>query len=270
MRRKHKALLIGINDYNPSGLGGPDLAGPVNDVIDMRDALAACGFKEAKMQILLNECATKDNILNRVSWLLSDNEEGDCLVFYFAGHGSNAPRPNVNGLNVPAQVISPYHSSGAITIEELEQRFANLQTNVHLEVFMDCCHSGPPRVAGNFALYTKKMTPRFILPPTNFTSPQPMNKRCFFQPGLVVSPKVCHAHWAACKIDQQAHEIPFESRTEGIFTYHLCSILRSTKGNIKRGPLELLLATAVQTTSGYMQTPQLRVQGSAINDFIFS
>jgi hypothetical protein len=274
MRRKHKALLIGVKDYNPPGRGGPDLCGPINDVNDMKGALINCDFNEESMLILTDECATKSNILSGVSWLLSDNEEGDSVVFYFAGHGSYRVKYN-DHINVQEQVIRTHASSQEIAVSELEQLFINRRPDIHLEVFMDCCHSGPPNQAINLGVPAEPgLVVRFVPPSDDsvLLSPMIFNiellERYFFQPEVIESSQASHVLWAACKINQQAAEKRFGSQVKGVFTYHLCSLLRRTKGNITRGKLDSLLAQEINCSVAN-QVPQVRARSSAVSNQIF-
>ena len=89
-----KALIVGINDYQKIN----DLKGCLNDVQNMRDFLK--DYKEFKIEnirVLTDGRATKQNIINRLNWLVEGSKSGDVLVFHFSGHGSQIRDRNGDG-----------------------------------------------------------------------------------------------------------------------------------------------------------------------------
>jgi len=273
--RKHKALLIGISDYNPSGIGGPDLKGCVNDVTDMYNTLQVCGFPKEAIKVVTDRDASRINILDSVSWLLSDNDAGDSLVLYYSGHGSYTIR-ELPGRVVREQVIRPFEFSQEITIKDLSERFAMLQTDVRLEVVMDCCHSGPSaEFLHRQKLDGREMVPRFI-PPLIALQTRPeaavatnMMERMLFQQQVLLSPRLRHVLWAACRADQLSYETTFGTQTRGIFTYYLCSELRNTAGMISRDELKTRVTKAI-SDSRFDQVPQLQIDPADVRKTIFT
>ena len=82
----NKALLVGINKYK---IPGADLNGCVNDVANMRDILLKFfGFTTKEIRVLVDERATKKNIMERLKWLVSGAKAGDRLLLHYSGHGS--------------------------------------------------------------------------------------------------------------------------------------------------------------------------------------
>jgi len=80
-----RALLVGINDYR----GISDLRGCLNDVTNLRNILKTyVGFSNRDIGVLVEDRATKDNILYRLKWMVKKAKPGDFLVFHFSGHGS--------------------------------------------------------------------------------------------------------------------------------------------------------------------------------------
>jgi metacaspase-1 len=275
--RKHKALLIGISDFNPAGIGGPDLKGSVNDVTDMYNTLQICGFSVEAIKVLKDRDASRMNILDGVSWLLSDTRPGDSLVLYYSGHGSYTFREMPDRSVVREQVIRPFEFSQEITVRDLMERFATLQTDVHLEIFMDCCHSGP---AAEFLhlqkLDDRKMVPRFVRPLTALAAAgsetaceSGLEVRRFFPEQLLLSPKLRHVLWAACGADQLSYESSFDAQMRGIFTYHLCSELKNTQGIISRSDLKARVTQAI-SDSRFDQVPQLQVDPADVRKTIFT
>jgi hypothetical protein len=87
------ALVVGISDYINFGseIGG-DLPGARNDALGFRDVLVArYGFSESNIHLVLDRAATRERIVTEMKqWLPSVVKPGDLVVFFFAGHGSQA------------------------------------------------------------------------------------------------------------------------------------------------------------------------------------
>lgn len=81
-----KALLVGINKYK---IPGADLNGCVNDVTNVRNVLLKYfGFTTKDIRVVVDERATKKNIISRLNWLVDKTKAGDSLLFHYSGHGS--------------------------------------------------------------------------------------------------------------------------------------------------------------------------------------
>ena len=81
-----KALLVGVNKYM---MAGADLRGCVNDVQNMHALLVnTYKFEPDNIRVLTDLRATRQGILDRLNWLISDVKAGDELVFHYSGHGS--------------------------------------------------------------------------------------------------------------------------------------------------------------------------------------
>ena len=92
----NRALLVGVNKYR---IAGSDLSGCVNDVTNMSDILLRhFGFTTKEIRILVDERATKKNILDRLKWLVNKAKGNDRLLFHFSGHGSQ-----IVDILIPAQ-----------------------------------------------------------------------------------------------------------------------------------------------------------------------
>jgi metacaspase-1 len=82
----NKALLVGVNKYK---MAGSDLSGCVNDVTNMRDILLKYfGFTTKDIRLLVDERATKKNIIDGLKWLVDKAKSNNRLLFHFSGHGS--------------------------------------------------------------------------------------------------------------------------------------------------------------------------------------
>ena len=85
------ALLIGINNYQHM----PNLNYAVNDAISIKEMLMSkYNYKEDHIKIILDEEATKDNILEGFHELLQQAEEKDRVLIFYAGHGETYSLPS--------------------------------------------------------------------------------------------------------------------------------------------------------------------------------
>ena len=90
-----KALLIGIGEY-PHLPPQSQLLGPPNDVRAMRKFLIdEWGFSKTDIRVLVDEDATKSEILDALgNWLPGATRAGDRVVIYYSGHGSQVDDDN--------------------------------------------------------------------------------------------------------------------------------------------------------------------------------
>jgi len=96
-RAARHAVLIGIQDY-PAHIR--KLAGPVNDVISVRDMLVDIyGFSRENVTLLLDRNATRRRILETLSDLSRKTEPGDFIFVFYSGHGTSSHDPD-SGLAV--------------------------------------------------------------------------------------------------------------------------------------------------------------------------
>lgn len=162
---KH-ALLIGINKYVYSDTGvslitssegtsvpetnrsWSDLNGAVNDVLAIKQILTGVyGFNENNITVLLDEEATRQNILQAIEDVVINNPNpGDDVFFFYAGHGSQVPNSKSDEVNQMDETLVPTDAAlGAKDIrdKELRERFNRaLDRGIRLTLVFDSCHSG--------------------------------------------------------------------------------------------------------------------------------
>ncbi|MBL9054760.1 MAG: caspase family protein, partial [Rhodobacteraceae bacterium] len=94
-----RALLVGVSDYT---VLDADLKGPADDVRLMAGVLAARGVAPGAMVALTSDASgldpaiatgqpTRAAILQAMAALEAGAAPGDTVVFYFSGHGAEAP-----------------------------------------------------------------------------------------------------------------------------------------------------------------------------------
>ncbi|MGZ5442213.1 MAG: caspase family protein [Thermoanaerobaculia bacterium] len=187
-----RALIIGIDDYTASGLRGepgagavpgrewPDLPGPANDVHAMAEMLVLrYGFDRRDIVRLTGQAATRAAILQSLErHLVRPAEQGDVLLFYFAGHGSQVRNSDSDEPDKLDESLVPADSRlGAPDIrdKELGSFFSRiLDRGARLTVILDNCHSG----SGARGLATGarprgvKVDPRDVRDPRNGPRPE--------------------------------------------------------------------------------------------------
>lgn len=139
-----RALLVGINKYK---IPGVDLNGCVNDVTNIRNILLRYfGFNAVDIRVLVDERATRENILSRIKWLVNKAADGDSLLFHYSGHGSQvADRDGDELKDKMDEILCPHDmdwDGNFIKDDDLGKVFENLPSGVNLEVLLDSCHSG--------------------------------------------------------------------------------------------------------------------------------
>jgi hypothetical protein len=184
--RKHTeptrwALVVGISDYVYYGdEPGGDLPGAANDARNIHEVLLKrWGFRESNVKLLLNHDATRAAIEHGLTqWLPSVVKPGDLVIFYFAGHGSQAFDTDGDEQDGLDETICPTDvmrkdSSKDIVDDELGEWLRAIPTE-HVKVILDSCHSGSATRA--FTLHARARslgrTPTTDLtPPPGWTPP---------------------------------------------------------------------------------------------------
>jgi hypothetical protein len=145
-----KGLFCGLNYPNQQY----PLHGCVNDCLDWEEKLRmAFGFEETRVLMDQNpdgsictaptQIPTRANVLAQLGWLCTGVQQGDVLVFFFAGHGCNWR--SSNGQMDEALVPEDYAKEGQgmpllVFADEVHALFARLPAGSFLTVILDCCH----------------------------------------------------------------------------------------------------------------------------------
>lgn len=285
-----KALLVGINSY-----AGSPLRGCVNDVMDMRDLLAAKGFQPANTRILTDQKATAQAMREGLSWLVTGAQSGDILVFHYSGHGSQVPDRNGDEADHLDECIIPVDynwTDKIIRDDELAVVFGKVPQVADCYVVLDSCHSGTGTRELAPPGSTDKHLSRFLQPPEQVMSPakhgklpsqkfgrmQPRRKpvggfkriinRLLLRPGVGVAPAMTHTLLSGCRSDQTSADAFINNRYNGALTRFL---LNTVKANPMRTMLEqyALLRSAV-ANGGYAQVPQIEGPPRLLNRPAFS
>jgi hypothetical protein len=251
----------------------PPLSGPVNDVALVRWVLKHYfGIPNEDIRVVVNQRATKANILHRLRVTVEAAEEGDCILFYFSGHGSQIRDRDGDELTDSLdELICPYDMdwdrATYILDDDLDALFAEIPDGVLLEVLLDCCFWG----AGSRELELDAAPPpealrrdvRFLPPPLDIASRVHGEEEQLAYHSL----SGCHCFrgrnvlWAASREGELAMEDYVDGRTQGVFTYWGCRFLEANIDRIfgQGYSREQLLddLRAYIASLGYAQSPEL-------------
>jgi len=279
-----KAYLVGINDYRPSGSGGPDLNGCINDVKDMANTLVICGFEPRNIRLATDRSATRENIMKGLAWLTAKAAGSDSLVFYYSGHGSQVADTNGDEVDASDEILCPCDVDFArrtyLADDDLRACLSILPSGANLEVILDSCHSGTATrdLCALGDLERARTRKKYLAPPVDYSfhiDYEPgLKRRRIMRPGngrreAIVAPGLNHTLWAACRDNQTSEETEIEGKVRGVFTYHFCQVLRRSTAKITRRQLDRLVTAALKR-AGFEQTPQLETSKEELREKPFA
>lgn len=179
---ERRAIVIGIDKYNPQNEMNArwiNLDGCVNDANSFRDLLVArYGFKFSSVDTLFNAQATRVSILDHFKQLLDQSRQGDYVVIYYAGHGSQVKNSLSKEADKMDESMVPgdsWKEAADIRDKELAAEFNKfINKGIVLTVIFDCCHSGsigrgsssnPPKFRYCTPIETDIKDPTEVTPP---------------------------------------------------------------------------------------------------------
>ena len=137
--RNYWGVIIGITDYKGET---NDIPCP-NEVIELyKILLKQKNWNRKNLKLLVNESATKGNILASLDWLSDVSGPDDIVIFYFSGHGSETKDLNGDEKDGMDEAIVAWEGlDGLITDDELDRKFDKIKAR-GMGLFFDCCLSG--------------------------------------------------------------------------------------------------------------------------------
>jgi hypothetical protein len=288
---KSHAVLVGINRY--SGFIRHDgkilplahyrLYGCINDVEVMQSLLVKqYRFAAKDIQVLTDEHATTEAILECLRKMIRSGASGDRLLFFFSGHGSMyAPATVGHGQSHPFEILCPHDvdwdSERFISEPGLKAMIDGLPNRAALEVVLDTCCAGGMRDVGRLhdAALTDGATAvpvrrsRFLSPPEHvlarFAASADRGPIDIFTSSVgALGQKRC-VLWAASNEHQTSEEfIPSHGREHGAFTYFFTKQLVRSPTAARAEVLNGVHASLKHER--FSQTPQLFPNASLIHD----
>ncbi|PHN02009.1 caspase family protein [Flavilitoribacter nigricans] len=256
------ALLVSIDKYP---IPRHRLRGCSNDRAEMNGFLkryAKAQGMSYKGKMLSNKTAKRQDIIDGFQHFKAATS-GDCCLFYYSGHGSQAKAPqefwnNPTGLN---ESIVCYDSRLADGRDLMDKELAYLiweatqNKGIHFVSIMDCCHSGSA---------TRTLVKE------RYRSVEANNKSVeledyygystYFKDHLT-PPGGRHVHLAASADYELAKEKYLDHSDRGVFTYCLLQVLQ--QGGTFQSYEELMHRTRIKVTgTTTQQHPQLELVGT--------
>ncbi|PBK66529.1 hypothetical protein ARMSODRAFT_855082, partial [Armillaria solidipes] len=146
------AVIIGIDKYN-----GRPMKGCVSDALSIQDYITEdLGVPQDHIHLLLDESATRANIVNTLCGLYNDSRilHGDIIIIYFAGLGSSYPDPRDQDIcpDDAIEAICPIDRGNevdGVLIPDISDREVNSILSAissvkghRITVLLDCCFIG--------------------------------------------------------------------------------------------------------------------------------
>ena len=134
------ALIIGIDKYK----NVQNLNYAVKDAESIQDILVnTFDFPEGNVTLLKNEDATKQNIIQAFSDIITKAEESDRVLIYFAGHGDtdDLPEGGEMGYLLPVDGDNENLFVTSIAMDDLK-RISLMSKAKHLLYLVDACYGG--------------------------------------------------------------------------------------------------------------------------------
>jgi len=272
MASTRRALCVGINKFKnyPSAT----LQGCVNDANDMSSLLKdLLGFAAGDITVLTDAKATKANIMSNLTKMVADAKAGKLsyLVFSLSSHGTQIPDTSGDEPDKADEAFCPHDLAQAgnqwdpahiISDDELNNLFAQLPSNVLLEVYLDTCHSGTGLKAIDMLL---DRTPRYLPPPSLEAFEQVDGRVSRGVYRKMLDKGVTHnILWAACRHDQTSADASIGGSWHGAFTYFFVKEMRACQNKLSRN--DVLAKVRADLKAGkYSQIPQLECDATTRN-----
>ncbi len=271
------ALMVGIDKYQSPV---PALEGCVNDMRAFADFVELRTRRKGiplHLNILQNQDATRLKIVEQFERHLTQAKQGDMVVFYYSGHGSQEP---AHKLFWPLEedrkneTIVCYDSRQPDGMDLADKELATLidlvtKKGASLTVVMDCCNSGSgtraAMVEASPAGTRVRQTPDFdgLRPLDSYILPREMasSRGAFSFSGATSSERLAvptprHVALSATQPFQLAKETQLGGSPRGVFTYSLLEVLSGVTGQLSYEDVVRQVRSLVkQRTSD--QSPQL-------------
>ena len=136
------ALIVGISDYNGSEVDLP-ASGPRAQAERFSETLCNHGWSENNIHLLVDDEATRDNILAELDWL---SEQDGTVLFFFEGHGTIVKDldDDEKGLDNKDEAIVPWEATdnSLIIDDELKVIVDSFKAEKIVLIFSSCFSGG--------------------------------------------------------------------------------------------------------------------------------
>lgn len=137
-----KALLIGIGQGYPGHLALPRVVrADAEEISRVLSDPVLCGYLSQNVQVLLDEQATRENILDGLDRLATTAQSEDTVFVFFSGHGGyQIDASDAGGYLCPVDFDSLDLQGTGISADELTARIAAINA-ARIVVALDACHA---------------------------------------------------------------------------------------------------------------------------------
>lgn len=235
--QRKRAFMVGISKYHANGYKVWDNIHGAEDIILLKPELEKKGFK---IQALINERATYNEIITTLKSFISTSKKGDVVYLHFSCHG----QPVEDGLNgrvkdekdgwdesiVPIDAgkvySSAYKGEKHITDDELNDYVRDLRRKIGstgmLYVAIDACHAGTISKGG---LETVRGTNEALTsrPNCKYNPPKSNIKHYSIEKGKDMAPTL---FIEACQSRERNTEIRINGKEYGALSYNIYQALK--------------------------------------------
>jgi hypothetical protein len=245
-----KAVCVGINNYPGTS---NDLKGCINDANDWAGLLGSFGFQTSK---ILDDQATKKNILDSIKNLIAEASAGDVVVFTYSGHGTSVLDQSGDEADSFDEALYVY--DGTILDDELREIIAGAKKEAQIVIITDSCFSGTVTKA----IAEESAKPRFI--ETDVIPPSAVLKKRFLS--KVSDESMLEILLSGCSDKEYSYDAFINGKWNGALTAYAVSLIESGQTyNEFYSKLRSRLPSAE-----YPQTPQLEGSDANKNNKIFA
>jgi len=270
------ALIIGINKYM---IPNADLNGCVNDAEDMwKELTTNYGFLPDNVRMLTDLRATKQNILERIEWLVSSLKAGDVGFLHYSGHGSfcrarNGDTSELDDHNTELLCPTDMNWDDLLTDDLLAGFFKRIPEGAFLNFISDSCHSGTVDRGLQMHSNPHEWKPRFLAPPIDIRVRSAGRDLELHRMGRRSANKsiqgnVCvieqrHLLLSGCRDDQTSADAFSGGKWGGALTQSFLKILADNRNKSWREIHEMVISSL--QAQGHTQVPQLTGPDAVIN-----
>jgi hypothetical protein len=247
-------LVVGVTSYASPAIKPLRYAdADARLVAEFLSSAEGAGIPSDQLRVLINEEATRANILDACRSFLAQTVKSDIVILYFAGHGMTSPQANATYFLGHDADVKNLAATGVDQAELTTLLSQNVKAG-KIVFFIDACHGGGLGLTGvrlrgaNTVLSAKLLTE-------------------------LVSKKNGTAFFSASRAMEQSQEGPSWGGGHGVFTHHLVAGLRRAAdlngdGRVTIDELAEYVTGKVKEDTGGKQHPELK--GYFDNDLVLS
>ena len=248
-----KALCVGINDYP---LQDSDLRGCVNDARAWAALLTEhYDFAASDIKLLLDEDATRKQVLNGIKRLLRGARAGDVLVFTNSSHGTYLLDRSGDDAKFD-QALCPHDIEDSLILDDdLRELFADVSPDAHVVAILDNCHSGSgTRVLRQLDEDTVRI--RFLDPALRGDPVLDEDEEPPAGPPAHPESDMNELLLSGCTATESSFDARFGNVYHGAMSYYALKAIRDARYELTYADLHDRLTASLRSTS-FRQHPQL-------------